>query len=80
MPDAEETEKQLAVMLEALDIFQERDDHHQSLWKQSAEFELGLHITSKYKRFMVDPATHIDDGLDLINYIVFQIRRARGTV
>jgi hypothetical protein len=67
-----------AVILEALSIFIQRDEKHGQIWKTNTLEEGNLHITSKYKRFTSDPATHIDDGLDLINYVVFQIINVRS--
>ena len=65
------------VLFEAMAIYRERDRKHKGLWKSNTLEEGNLHIQSKAKRFMQDPATHIDDGLDLINYVVFQIINVR---
>jgi hypothetical protein len=70
-------DKMYEVMGEALTIYYQRDQVHQGLWKSNTLEEGNHHITSKYKRFVQDPATHIDDGLDLINYVAFQIVNVR---
>lgn len=69
--------EQMQVFVEAFDIFTERDPHHKSLWRYYGTEDCLLHVRSKLGRFMVDPPTHLDDGLDLLNYATFAIRLVR---
>lgn len=77
MADAQDTTTHVGVLQEAMEIYLEREKKHKGLWKSNSLGEGNLHIMSKAKRFVQDPASHIDDGLDLINYVVFQILNVR---
>lgn len=81
---------QLTVLREAMAIYDERERRHQGLWKETELPDLLLHCRSKLARLtrLVDnpPPVRIitmedcDDGLDLINYTAFIVRRLTGDV
>lgn len=69
--------EQFAVLAEALELFMERDAHHRSLWKEYGATDTAHHCKSKAMRLNVEPAEHLDDAMDLINYAVFTVRNVR---
>lgn len=78
--------EQISVMLEAFQIFVQRNAKRHDLWKQFGWEDSALHIRSKAARvgLTLDPAVDLDpddvldDALDLINVAVFFVRNVRG--
>lgn len=83
-------EEQMAVMLEAFDVFLERNEDRQDLW---AEYDIGdaaMHIRSKagriakvlernnYEDKVKIKDKDIDEALDLMMYCAFFVRHAWG--
>ncbi len=72
--------EQFMTMMEAFEIYKERNDLRQNLWKQDNPGELAGHCISKAKRMCLTavPGTFEDDALDLVNYSVFFVRQGRN--
>lgn len=76
--------KQLAVMLEALEIFDERNVKYGDAWKEGGWEDSALHLRSKAVRVysstkgtLLKPFDYLDDALDAINYAAFYVRNVR---
>jgi hypothetical protein len=74
------------VLIEALEIFLERNAKRADLWKQFGWQDSALHLRSKALRIAlalekdldIDPEDVLDDAIDIINYAVFFVRNVRG--
>lgn len=71
--------RQMQVLGQALDIFQEKNQKYQDMWRQSPQSQLDGLIQHKWDRIqkLGIEATE-EDGLDMINYIAFKVRKNRG--
>lgn len=69
--------EQLEVFMEAFELFMVRDQHHKSLWKEYGASDTAHHCKSKAMRLNVEPAEHLDDAYDLINYAAFTVRNVK---
>jgi len=75
--DATETNiEQMMMLLRAFAIFEGRNEKYGDLWKEFSPEANLVHIKSKLMRLeRLSGAEAMDDGLDLINYTVFYLRR-----
>jgi len=83
LEDTDTNRQQLAIFLDAMHIFQERNAKYGDLWKEYGWRGNLLHVQSKAARVRKvwwdgkDPFGHnedCDDAYDLINYTAFFIR------
>jgi hypothetical protein len=79
----EENSAQMRVLLEAFDIYLERDKRYKGVWKGSGYlgslFDLRKKITRAWQVFWVGEGDgNIDDGLDIINFAAFFVRNVRS--
>lgn len=83
LKDTRENRAQLAVLAEAMGIYQERESVRGGLWKAAGAKDSAHHLASKSRRitYALDHATPtavIDDGLDAVNYAAFAVRNVRA--
>ena len=80
--------EQMAVMLEAYHKYLERNAVYENLWQDYGWMDTLTHVRSKAMRIVrkfwrdetapkATAALHLDDALDLVNYVVFFIRNVR---
>lgn len=70
---------QLRVLCEAEMIFDKKNKKYKDLWKQSTEGQIGGLIQHKWDRvFALGIEATEEDALDMINYLVFLVRKNRG--
>lgn len=72
--------EQLAVFMQAYEIFSEREGKYKSLWQQYGAVDSYQHVRSKAARTQFYLEGHEDesDPIDLINYAVFLVRNVRA--
>ena len=77
--------EQLAVMLEALELFDERNVKYGDLWQEGGWQDSAAHLRSKAARVhsatkgtLLQPYNFIDDALDAMNYAAFYVRNVRA--
>lgn len=79
--------EQMKVYIDAFEIFVERNERYEDLWKQYGWMDTLTHVRSKALRLVrkfwrEDPEqedeTLLDDALDLVNYATFFIRNFRS--
>jgi hypothetical protein len=77
--DTETNAEQMAVYLEAFEIFVERQSDYRDLWKASGSANNLMQAKSKVARMEVATAekVRVDSGIDLINYGAFFVRNVR---
>src|SRR3989304_10094615 len=75
-----ETAEHVAVLLEAVALYEEREKKYRGLWKEYGVADSHHHIVSKTSRLRMayTGQADIDDALDLINYTVFLVRNFRA--
>jgi hypothetical protein len=75
--------KQFGVLMDAFEIFLERNKDRQDLWREAGWEDSALHVKSKGMRvgqaaildsLRVNPGVRLDDAYDVINYAAFFIR------
>lgn len=75
--------KQFAILLEAFDVYLERNARYRDLWKDYGAQDSAHHCKSKALRMYQDLMMNTlgpfdpDDAIDLVNYAVFTIRNVR---
>jgi hypothetical protein len=90
MDDTDQNVHQVLVLLEALQVYDQRSQHYGQSWKNYGALSNLLSSARKVDRLMevwwdadadAPPVLHkdgLDDAIDLINYTVFFIRNARA--
>lgn len=83
LEDTDDNRHQLGVMLEALAIYQEREQVRNALWKKAGAEDCAHNL--RHKSLRVAHADEpdameaaIDDALDAVNYALFFIRNVRA--
>lgn len=76
---------QLAVLLNAMDIYAEREAHHHQLWKEMGYTDSAHHLRSKAARVgksvSMDTAESeeaVDEAIDAINYAAFFVQNSEA--
>lgn len=70
----------MMVLLEAFDIYLERQVDYQDLWKASGSGDNLMQARSKVSRMEVATTekVKVDSGIDLINYAAFYVQNTRA--
>jgi len=85
-PNEESVRRQIAVFVDAMEIYKERNKRHKDVWKdsgwQGALFDSRKKVERLWNEFMgsPNPPKDFDSALDAINFLAFFIRaREDGT-
>lgn len=79
IPPSDTDVDQMMVMLSAFDIFRQRNERYQDLWREGGYDDSANSLKHKVMRVVQETRTtegepQIDDALDIINYACFWIR------
>ena len=94
-PGAEHSQTDIehaACLVEAMQIFRERNDKYGDLWKEGGAADSAFHLKSKSMRAVIllskqaqrgghnpeELEAQVDTGLDLVNYALFYVRNVRA--
>lgn len=74
---------QMVVMVEAMQIYQEREQARGGLWKDAGALDSAHHLGSKGRRVLFAAqrdnfSAAVDDAIDAVNYAVFYVRNWRA--
>lgn len=83
LKSSENNVAQMQVLVEAMFIYEEREEARGGLWKEAGAKDSAHHLGSKARRitFAVEhnkPDAVVDDGLDAVNYAAFAVRNVRA--
>lgn len=73
----EDMRDHLRVLMDAFDIYVEREATHAALWKEYGAGDTAFHLKSKALR-VLNNVENEDDALDAINYAAFTVRNVRA--
>lgn len=83
LPMTDDMAEQLSFFVEAMALYDVRGKKYGEAWKSYGAQDCMFHVRSKYarlsaqiERIILDSDVELDDGIDMINYVVFAMRNA----